>query len=339
MPTRRPISTQTYGLALGAEIGCDTSGLLKGDFKTQIETALRGAGVPVLKPNEARVIVGFEPVRDDPEMDRVQLGAALSEGEQTGLDDDRPRAGETPTDDGATDAEGESSMMPLDDRTKSGPRPDYRTKTARFKMPMDDDDYTVRGILATSRVDLDGERIRPEALTRWSTEWKGERLHMFREHNRAITLGEWNRLEVRDMEGDANEVELYAEGELYAELHAVQDAKALMKRGMLEGISVGMRIGDVHFTPDAIELGWVDIREASLVTFGANEDAHRMGENAFHVKRADGAIDGRAFEGLLALTDLNLEERDAVLHALADRRSAQSELDSELALWRKLQCA
>lgn len=94
---------QAYTLALGTEIRCDTSGLLEGDLKTQIDTALRGAGVPVITPNEGRQMAGYERIEGRPELDEIQLNGSTAE-MPPGEGD---RAGETPTDDGATDAEGE----------------------------------------------------------------------------------------------------------------------------------------------------------------------------------------------------------------------------------------
>ena len=89
---------QSFSTALGATIYVDTSDILSGDLKTQVDIALRGAGVPVLTPNEARQLAGFKPM-DDPQMDEVQLQATAAV-----TDDDR--SGETPSDDGATDAGG-----------------------------------------------------------------------------------------------------------------------------------------------------------------------------------------------------------------------------------------
>lgn len=95
---------QRYELAFGTRITCDTTDLISGDLKTMLDMALRGSGGPVLTPNEGRVLSGRERVEGDPEMDRVHHersdpGNSL---------DEQPRAGETPTDDGGTDAEEEN---------------------------------------------------------------------------------------------------------------------------------------------------------------------------------------------------------------------------------------
>ena len=91
--------TQSFGLALGTEITADTSRILEGDLKTQVDIALTAAGVPILTPNQARVVAGFEPETGDPEMDKVHLTGSAGT-------DRGDRSGEMPSDDGATDAGG-----------------------------------------------------------------------------------------------------------------------------------------------------------------------------------------------------------------------------------------
>ena len=209
--------------------------------------------------------------------------------------------------------------------------PTYRVKTAEVEF----DEYTVKGILASSRIDKTGERISPKALSDWAERRKDVPLHMFREHQRSLTIGQWDVLEVRPMEGVKNEVVLYGEGEMFSELGPAKEAKFLKDKGLLGEISVGFNFKSPQLKQDYIEFGWVDIKEASLVAFGANEDAKVMAE-AFSVKTDNGEIDGMALSGLLALTDLNMEERQAILHAVATKRVVNHELDTGLALWRAL---
>ena len=209
-----------------------------------------------------------------------------------------------------------------------------RYKAAEVELPKGDD-YTVKGILASSSIDNSRERITPEALSEWASRAKGTPLHMFREHDRTLTLGQWTDIEVRDVTGTKGDVELYGEGEMYPELSAVRDAKLLIEKGLLGGVSIGFRFGKVKMKSGHAEIGYVDIREASLVAFGANRDAKLLSET-FSVKGSNGEIQAQSLEDLLMLTDLDMEERHAVLHAVAGAKSAKSELDTELALWRML---
>ena len=102
---------EAFTLALGTAITCDVSGLLAGDLKTQIAAAVQARGGPIMTPNEARGMVrGLElPPLPGEENNRLSTGGATSA--ETADDPDRPRAGEQPTDDGATDPEGEADKM------------------------------------------------------------------------------------------------------------------------------------------------------------------------------------------------------------------------------------
>ena len=100
---------EAFSLAFGARIDCDVSGLLSGDLKTQIATAVQATGGPVLTPNEGRALVhglGLAALEGE-ENDRLRAGGGGTPAGAEAEDPERPRAGEQPTDDGATDPEAE----------------------------------------------------------------------------------------------------------------------------------------------------------------------------------------------------------------------------------------
>lgn len=91
---------QAFTIALGAPVGSNMEDLQKGDLKTQVEIGTQASGGPTMTPNEARVRIQDLPALDNPEYDKLRKG---------GVRKPPSREGETPTDDGATDADEENS--------------------------------------------------------------------------------------------------------------------------------------------------------------------------------------------------------------------------------------
>ena len=188
-----------------------------------------------------------------------------------------------------------------------------------------DAEHRLKGVASSSRRDLMGDRIMPYALREWEDGWTRAgrpMLHMLREHNRALVVGGWDAFSCRACEGD--EVELDAAGEVWPEMSAAADMMRLRKRGMLKGLSVGMRVRSVSFNRQAggFDLHKIDIKELSTVIFGANDDATLRSSPPVHqVMRDDGRVDTGAFEGLLATSDLPAELRGDIVAVLSGGRS------------------
>ena len=88
---------QALSIGLGVKIVCNIEELLRGDVKSQVTTAVQASGGPVMSPNESRQrLLGMEP-DPDPFYDEIRRKGTPVR------DDDR--SGETPTDDGSTNAE------------------------------------------------------------------------------------------------------------------------------------------------------------------------------------------------------------------------------------------
>lgn len=210
------------------------------------------------------------------------------------------------------------------DKTLHGPQ-------FRIKDNDDEKDYSVEAVISSSRVDADNDRILPRALEDWVKNNAGEPILMFREHKREVLLGEWNEFELRDMEDYKGEVELVAKGVMYEEMSAVQDARAAMKRKRLNATSVGMRIGDVRYGNGSFEIGIVDIKEASLVVWGANYDAVMLGSAPLYGKERGFDMDG--FRGMLRHSGFGEADQQKMLDyakALAGGANVASKTDDEM---------
>ena len=187
------------------------------------------------------------------------------------------------------------------------------------------EDARLKGVASSSRRDLMGDRIMPYALREWTEAWvRAGRpmLHMLREHQRWLAVGGWDEFECRECEGD--EVELEAAGEVWPEMSGSDDMMKLRKRGMLKGLSVGMRVKSVSYnrTANGFDIHKIDIKELSTVIFGANEDAVMRAAPPMHqVMRGDGRVDVGAFEGLLASSDIPADLRGGIVAVLSGGRS------------------
>ena len=90
---------QTFSLALGTPIVPNLEAFLRGDLQSQVATATAASGGPVMSPNEARERILDLTPSNQPRMNRVRG----PEAQPTPLPPP-DRRGETPTDDGRTDA-------------------------------------------------------------------------------------------------------------------------------------------------------------------------------------------------------------------------------------------
>lgn len=91
---------------------------------------------------------------------------------------------------------------------------------------------------------------------------------MLWQHDVKEPIGQWHLIQ-EDDKG------LYVEGQLLLDLQKGREAYSLLKKGILDGLSIGCAIKESNYSEEdgARELKEVDLLEISLVTFPANEEA------------------------------------------------------------------
>ena len=192
-----------------------------------------------------------------------------------------------------------------------------------------DSDTAIEVVLSSSRRDRMGERIMPSAFRRWWEDHPEDRenMPMLREHATLAVVGTWNDFELREME-DGKNVELYAEGELIAGLSGSKDAEILIDRGLYKATSIGFYAGGFMWDreSDTLEIGFVRIKEGSLVLFPANDDA---------IIRASvysgGRVDRKALDRILSTqTDLTAGDRKAIADFATRQEPARPDYVSQL---------
>lgn len=86
---------------------------------------------------------------------------------------------------------------------------------------------------------------------------------MLWQHDPAMPIGTWE--EIRE-----DDYGLYVRGRLLLDIQRGKDAHALLKSGVVEGLSIGFQVKRSHRENTARVLDEVDLFEISLVTFMAN---------------------------------------------------------------------
>jgi len=125
------------------------------------------------------------------------------------------------------------------------------------------------GIASTSDKDSDNDIIADGALQPIP---RLKDIKMLRDHNRAEVIGGWN---VFRQQGS----QLYVEGELLVnDIAKARETHALMKRGYLDGLSIGFQVkslADIHFDErtGTRTIKKAILRECSIVAFPANRHA------------------------------------------------------------------
>ena len=171
-----------------------------------------------------------------------------------------------------------------------------------------DDSNEIRAIISSSRRDIYQERILPKALKK-AAKLGTKSPAMLREHRRDMVIGKWIKFEA--VEAKDGETDLVATGRVLTELQAAADVPILIREGILKMTSIGFRGRDITFTKEGVDIGAIEIKEASLVLFAANEDARLLHDR-------DGQIDLKAFLDHLDQTDLTIREKGTILKSMAD---------------------
>ena len=139
---------------------------------------------------------------------------------------------------------------------------------AEFDIVKRDDDsntYEVSGYLSTYGEDSVGDVLEQGCYDTWLKNVKD--IPMLWSHDRGEVIGKWTEFKL-DKKG------LYGTGEIYGDIQRGVEAHTLVKRGAVSGISIGAMLVDWFFDKEwNLHIVELDIKEASLVLFPAQEDA------------------------------------------------------------------
>ncbi len=144
-------------------------------------------------------------------------------------------------------------------------------------------------------------------------------LRMLFQHERSEIIGKWVSLEI-------DEKGVLGTGIIFEEVSRGKDVKSLLKRGVLNSVSIGFRatkykandLGGYDFTQ-------IELTETSIVDTPANPHALILS-----VKSEDGAVNVRLLEKLLRDAGLSLSEAKVVASVSKDQlRSVRDEQDLE----------
>ena len=140
----------------------------------------------------------------------------------------------------------------------------------------DDDGATrISAVVTSSRVDVYGDRVTPEALQKWHRlQQSRPALPMLREHDRISVAGAWEEFELEEDESDGALL-LRARGLVVPKFVAGREAQLLIDYGFVRATSIGAFIGDIRRAPGAnhYNIGEIEILEVSLVLWAGNVDA------------------------------------------------------------------
>lgn len=118
-------------------------------------------------------------------------------------------------------------------------------------------------------VDFQNDQVMPGAFSKSLCTWrkKGMWPKMLWQHDHHHPIGEW-----LDMHEDAKG--LWVKGHLLLDVRKGREAYALLKRNVVNGLSIGFSLEKAAFSPRGHQLiQEVDLHEISLVTFAANPKA------------------------------------------------------------------
>lgn len=142
-------------------------------------------------------------------------------------------------------------------------------KRVSFDLDTITDDGVVKGYGAVfNNVDRGGDVILPGAFKRWLLENAGKPLKMLWNHFESFPLGKWTKFE-EDEKG------LRIEGKFTLAAQKAQEIYALMKDGVIDGLSIGYQTVDAEEdkTTGVRRLKELRLFEISPVTFPMNTEA------------------------------------------------------------------
>jgi len=194
---------------------------------------------------------------------------------------------------------------------------------APFQLKAIEDDGVFSGYGSVFGVrDSDGDIIMPGAFTKTIARANetGRLPKMLWQHQIDTIIGKFTAMREDDYG-------LFVQGSILLEIEKGREAYALMKAGVLDGMSIGFNIIDGQRGADGRMITEVDLWEVSLVTWGANPAAL-----VTNVKAKESIRDFEAF-----LREAGFSRREAVAiaasgyKALRDEREARDESEQETA--------
>lgn len=127
-----------------------------------------------------------------------------------------------------------------------------------------DDDGKFSGLLASfNTVDLGGDKIMPGAFTK--TLAGGRTFPLLWQHDPAQPIGSFKATETS--------AGLQIDGELILTIQTAANARELLRRGVIKGLSIGYDTLKSDFVGDVRELTEIRLHEGSIVTFPMNPAA------------------------------------------------------------------
>ncbi|MBT9370283.1 HK97 family phage prohead protease [Rhizobium sp. CSW-27] len=206
-----------------------------------------------------------------------------------------------------------------DDMVKAGP-------ALAIKSITDNGEFEGYGSTFGGEPDAYGDVIAPGAYTE---SLKSGMPKMFWQHDPSRPIGKWTKA-VEDDRG------LFLQGKLNMDVQQAREAYALIKSGDIDGLSIGYRIREYSVDTDTgvWTLEKIDLREVSIVSIGANDNAtitsvkaaKQLHQLTDRLKAGD-RLTEREFEvWLKGLGFSNSQaERAARLHLKGQRDSAEAE--------------
>lgn len=208
---------------------------------------------------------------------------------------------------------------------------------AHMEFKADGETGRVSGYASTfGNVDQGGDRVMPGAY-RKSIE-SGRPIRMLWQHDTKEVIGGWD-VAREDAKG------LWVEGSIDMDVQRGREAHSLMKKGYIEGLSIGYRIpqgGAAKASDGAYELRELDLREVSIVTMPMNEMATgyakaqvEMEEITERLKAGD-QLTEREFERLLKGLGLSNSQAERAARVHLKGQGEPADADQGLALLRAL---
>lgn len=174
--------------------------------------------------------------------------------------------------------------------------------------------------------DFHGDIILPGAFKKSLEKWKaiGSMPKLLWQHDQTRPIGIWQEI----YEDDYG---LFVKGQLLLDLHQAKEAHALIKAGVIDGMSIGFRPVKTQRAKAGQEkyIEEIDLQEISLVTFAANQKA-----KVTAVKAACGQADVKNSPSFEQKEDAMTNQLNETLHTLtttlSDLKSQQEDRLSQL---------
>ena len=134
--------------------------------------------------------------------------------------------------------------------------------TLTKQLSASEDGNNIEAYLTTwGNVDKTGDIIVREALEGYVAAFHqgGVMLRMLYQHNRDSIIGTWNELVM-------DEVGLLAKGEIFTDTSLGNDTRVLLRRGVLDSVSIGFKSNDYEYNDDGTRtFKSIELVEASVV--------------------------------------------------------------------------